>query len=85
MYDNKLIDLSIEAYCSHYLAVKPQDCFSFRNSFISNGANFFHSLLLSDYQDAEKVFNYCRDIITNNYSPKEKRNKFLNEILKFKQ
>lgn len=78
-----MIDLTINYLLKCYYQYKPLDVFDFRDKAITkaNLNELYYTVILSDYEDAEKVFNYCRDIAGRNYSAKQKRTKFLNVLM----
>ncbi len=84
MLDINLIDNSVREYLGHYYRTNAGNFFDYRQSYLNNlnTGNYIFALLLSDYEDAERVYNYCRDISGRNLTLKQKRNRFINEIFK---
>jgi hypothetical protein len=77
-----MLDNSVSIYLSHYYHNKPKDCFEFRRSFFDNISvnQLIFALLLSDYEDAENVYLFCRNTAGRNYSARQKRDKFVKTV-----
>lgn len=86
MYNSDLIDSSIDFYLSFYSNHNPQNAFDFRAGILSDVSenNLLHIALLTDFEDCHKLFNYCGDMLSRNYSTEQKRKLFINRILTFK-
>jgi len=80
---NNIIDNSISYFLSCYYQHKPSNAFDFRDLLMKNAGGFqiIFLMLVSDYEDAENVYNFCRDISGRNYTQTQKRSKFKNKIL----
>jgi len=86
MYNNSLIDSSIDFYLSFYRTHSPLNAFDFREQILSgvNETNILHTALLTDFEDCHKIYIYCGDMLSRNYSKEQKRKLFINRILTFK-
>jgi len=86
MYNNNLIDSSIDFYLSFYSTHSPSNAFDFREQILSgaNETNLLHIALLTDFDDCHKLFNYCGEMLSRKYSKEQKRKLFINRILTFK-
>lgn len=84
--DKKIMDDAVNLYLSCYKKSNAGNYSDFREHYFSvakdNGdmRMLFHSVLMCDVEDVERVFNFCRECVGKNLDIEQKRNLYVKTV-----